>query len=298
MTVQQFKAEHVLPSQATLGEGPIWDPRCSAYWWIDIAEKKLFQFEPVSKRNLEWQLDEMPGTVVARKSAGLMLAMQSGFASFDPQSGLLEWIAAPEFDNPDNRFNDGKCDPSGRFWAGTMRIEDHMEIFTGSLYSLETNGHVTKRLGDELGVPNGIAWSRDATRMYWVDSPRREIYQFDYELETGNIDNQSCIFRAPDELGFPDGMSIDTEDKLWVAFWGGWCVARICPETAEVLAKITVPVAAPTACAFGGPKLDQLLITTASIGLSEEERLQQPLAGDLFIADVQARGVEHPEYAG
>jgi sugar lactone lactonase YvrE len=298
MTVQQFRAEQILAAQAKLGEGPIWDDRCSAYWWIDIVEKKLFQFEPVSKRNLEWQLDEMPGTVVARKSGGLMLSMQSGFASFDPDSSKIEWIAVPEFDNPDNRFNDGKCDPAGRFWAGTMRVEDHMEIFTGSLYSLEADGHAAKRLGDDLGVPNGIVWSKDATKMYWIDSPRRGIYRFDYDLATGDIKNQTCIFRAPEEIGFPDGMSIDTDDKLWVAFWGGWCVARICPETSEILAKVSVPVSAPTACAFGGPNHDQLLITTASIGLSEEERSQQPMAGDLFVADVQAKGIRQPAYAG
>jgi sugar lactone lactonase YvrE len=298
MTIPQYQAAQILPAQATLGEGPIWDRRCLAYWWIDIAKQKLFQFEPVSKRNLEWQLDEMPGTVVARKSGGLMLSMQSGFAFFDPDSGILEWIADPEIDKPDNRFNDGKCDPAGRFWAGTMRVEEHMKIFTGSLYSLETDGQVTKRLGDALGVPNGIVWSKDASTMYWIDSPRRGIYRFDYDRVTGDIKNQTCIFNAPEEIGFPDGMTIDSDDKLWVAFWGGWCVARICPVSGDILAKVRVPVSAPTACAFGGPNLDQLLITTASIGLSDAERARQPLAGDLFIAQVQAKGMPQPEYAG
>ena len=118
MAIQQFTAEQVLAAQAKLGEGPIWDPRCSAYWWIDIVERKLFQFDTVSKRNLEWQLDEMPGTVVARKRGGLVLAMQSGFASFDPDSGKIAWMADPEPDRQANRFNDGKCDPMGRFWLG------------------------------------------------------------------------------------------------------------------------------------------------------------------------------------
>ncbi len=298
MAIQQFNAEQVFAAQATLGEGPLWDPRCSAYWWIDIEERKLFRFSPDSLRNLEWQLDQMPGTVVVRKRGGLMLSLQDGLASFDPVSGQVQSWGDPEFDKPDNRFNDGKCDPEGRFWAGTMRIKDHMKIFTGSLYSLESDGQIIKRWGDDIGVSNGIVWSRNGQRMYFVDSPRREVYQFDYDRTTGRIENRTCIFRAPDEIGFPDGMAIDTDDNLWIAFWGGWCVAKICPVSSRILSKISLPVAAPTACAFGGPNLDQLLITTASIGLNPEERRQQPLAGDLFVADVQVGGVAQPEFAG
>lgn len=298
MAVQQFNADLIYPAQAILGEGPIWDPRCSSFWWIDIEAKRLFQFSPDTGKNLMWQLDEMPGAVVARKQGGLILALEHGFGSFDPESAEIEVLGDPERDVPNNRFNDGKCDPAGRFWAGTMRIEDHMEIHTGSLYSLETNGKIIKRIGGDIGVSNGIVWSSDASRMYFVDSPTREIFRFDYDLESGDIKNRECIFHAPDEFGFPDGMTIDTDDKLWVAFWGGWCVAKICPETSKILAKVSVPVEAPTACAFGGPNHDQLLITTASIGLSQNDRVLQPLAGDLFMANVEAEGVLQPEYAG
>ncbi len=296
MAIQRFEAEQVLSSQATLGEGPIWDPRYSAYWWVDIVEKKLFQFDPASQRNLSWQLDQMPGAVVARKSGGLMLALQHGFAGFDPESGQIEMFGDPESDQPDNRFNDGKCDPAGRFWAGTMRIDEHMKIFTGSLYSLESDRRVIKRLGGDIGVSNGIAWSKDATRMYFVDSPRRVIYQFDYDQTSGEIGNRTVVFTVPDEMGFPDGMTIDTNDKLWVAFWDGWCVAQICPTSSAVLAKVSLPVAAPTSCAFGGRDYRQLLITTASLGLSQDERLRQPLAGDLFVAEVHATGSQLPEF--
>jgi sugar lactone lactonase YvrE len=135
----------------------------------------------------------------------------------------------------------------------------------------------------------------------WDDAYRRphgDLHRFDYDLATGEIKNHTCIFDAPNDIGFPDGMAIDSDDKLWVAFWGGWCVAKICPETSQILAKVNVPVAAPTACAFGGPNYDQLLITTASSGLSEEERRQQPLAGDLFVAKVPAKALPQPKYAG
>lgn len=298
MTIRQIQAEHVLPAQATLGEGPIWDPRCSAYWWIDIVEKKLFCFDPTEGSNRAWELDQMPGTVVPRARGGLVLALQDGFGFFDPDSGRLSRLGDPETDKPDNRFNDGKCDPGGRFWAGTMRIDDHMEVFTGSLYSLETDLSIVKRLGDDIGVSNGIVWSSDGGSMYFVDSPRREIYRFDYDLETGKIRNRTTIFRATQQLGCPDGMAIDAEDKLWVAFWGGACVARICPQTGTRLAEIRLPVSAITACAFGGRELDRLLITTASVGLSAAERQQQPLAGDLFIAEVGVSGAPQSEFAG
>jgi sugar lactone lactonase YvrE len=298
MPIEQFGAEHLFSSQATLGEGPIWDQRCESFWWIDIAEKKLFRYSLPLRTNREWQLDQMPGAVVLRKSGGVMLALQHGFAAFDPTTGKIEMKGDPEQEKFDNRFNDGECDPAGRFWAGTMRIEDHMSKFTGSLYSLETDGRIVLRLGSDLGVSNGIAWTKDETTMYLVDSPRSEIYSFKYDKASGKIWARECIFKAPQELGYPDGMAIDTDDKLWVAFWGGWCVARICPQTSRLLAKVAVPVSAPTSCAFGGPDRDQLLITTASIDLDEHERARQPYAGDLFLVKLPVRGARQTEYAG
>ena len=197
---------------------------------------------------------------------------------------------------PGNRFNDGKCDPAGRFWAGTMRIDESSN--SGSLYSLDAKHNVTKRLGNDIGVSNGIVWSSDSKRMYFIDSPVRRIYGFDFELATGEILNQSIVMQTPEELGYPDGMAIDESDKLWVAFWGGWCVAQICPTDGKLLSKISVPVEKVTACSFGGAKLDELLITTASVGLSAEQKSQQPQAGDLFIAKPGVRGTTFAAYAG
>lgn len=294
--MKEIVARHLFAAQATLGEGPIWDPRTHAFWWIDIVEKKLFQFELTTKSNRYWQLDQMPGTVVVAGDGNLVLALQNGFYLFDTKTAEMTSLGDPEADKPDNRFNDGKCDPGGRFWAGTMRIDNHMEEFTGSLYSLDCDRKITRHLGDEVGVSNGIAWNQSATKMYWADSPRRKIYQFDYDLDSGTILNQSTLFHAPDEIGFPDGMAIDSEDKLWVAFWDGGCVARICPETSSVLEKITVPISAPTACALGGPNLNQLFITTASEGMINEGQRKHALAGDLFIANVDVPGLPQPEW--
>jgi sugar lactone lactonase YvrE len=294
--MREYKATKLELPNAILGEGPIWDSRTSVFWWIDIIGKKLFQCSLETGQHQTWHLDQMVGTVVPRASGGLMLALQHGFAAFDPDSGEFSILSDPESDMPENRFNDGKCDPVGRFWAGTMRIEEHMELFTGSLYSLEADGRVIKRM-DDVGVSNGIAWSSDERTMYFIDSPRFAIFAFDFEKSTGTISNRRTVFRA-EGMGAPDGMAIDSDDKLWVAFWGGWCVAQICPEKGQVLAKVHVPASQCSACAFGGEDFRQLFITTAAEGLSAEERAQQPLAGDVFTVETSAVGVPQPFYAG
>lgn len=298
MFTPTINATQVLGIQATLGEGPIWDPRTNSFWWIDIVEKKLHLFDLASKENRTWQLDQMPGTVVTRQSGGLVLALENGFSAFDPETEKIDFLGDPESELADNRFNDGKCDPHGRFWAGTMRTENHMEQFTGSLYSLEMNGEITKRLGSQIGVSNGIVWSSDSRFMYFIDSPTRQISRFDYDPVTGNIENRRNVFQAPEGFGFPDGMAIDTDDHLWVAFWGGSCIAKIDPTSGEIIERVIVPVTAPTACAFGGPNMNQLLITTASLGLDPKSKAQQPMAGDLFIADVSATGAPAHRFAG
>lgn len=298
--MSEMKAKHYLPVQAELGEGPIWDSGLDAWWWVDILGKKLCRLTPGTEdqppTNESWDVGQMVGTVVPRASGGVMLAVEDGFAEFDIESQTLTIVADPESDKPGNRFNDGKCDPAGRFWAGTMRIDE--SVASGSLYSLDVDRSMTRRLGDDIGVSNGIVWSSDSKRMYFIDSPRRCIYGFDYELESGAISNQSIVMQTPEEIGYPDGMAIDVDDRLWVAFWGGWCVAQICPTDGKILSKIPVPAEQVTACAFGGPKLDQLLITTAQVGLSDEEKARQPHAGDLFFAKPGVAGAATVAYAG
>ena len=298
MFTPTIKARHALTTQSTLGEGPLWDPQRNAFWWIDIIDKKLHLFDPATQNNRTWQLNQMPGTVVTRQAGGLVLALENGFALFDPDTEEIKFLGDPESKLPENRFNDGKCDPQGRFWAGTMRTENHMEQFTGSLYSLEQQGEIITRLGSQIGVSNGIAWSADSRFMYFIDSPTRQIFKFDYEPITGEIGNRQIVFEAPEGLGFPDGMAIDSDDHLWVAFWGGGCVAKIDPSNGSIHERVLVPVTAPTACAFGGPNMNQLLITTASLGLDQEAKSSQPMAGDLFIAEVSAQGVIPFQYSG
>ncbi len=289
-------ANLILDVQATLAEGPIWDTRENVLWWIDINECRLHRFDPATNENKTFDIGQKVGTVVPRASGGLMLAVESGFAAYDPASGKLDLVADPESHLPLNRFNDGKCDPAGRFWAGTLEIVEE-DMTAGSLYCLYPDGRVERRVPD-VGISNGIVWTSDKKTMYFIDSPTRRVDAFDYDNETGEISNRRTAIELPEGMGYPDGMAIDSEDKLWVALWAGWGVARFDPTTGDLLEKIDVQASQVTACAFGGPELKDLYITTARRDLEGEALNDQPDAGGLFHIKLDVAGVPSTAYAG
>ena len=290
-----LKAELLIDAHALVGEGPIWDADANVLWWVDIMSSELYAYDPQTGENREWNVGQHVGTVVQRASGGLMLAVQDGFAAFDPASGALEMLAEPEAHLPGNRFNDGKCDPAGRFWAGSMAYEDQSD--QGSVYRMDTDHSVHRMIGD-IGISNGIIWSLDARTMYYTDSLDFAIRAYDYDSATGGIDNERVIIDIPKAMGFADGFTIDEEGMLWVAHYGAGRVRRWNPDTATVLAEIDLPAVGVTACAFGGPGLDQLFITSASLRLSDAEKAQQPHAGGLFVAEVGVRGLAADKYGG
>ncbi|MBP85370.1 MAG: hypothetical protein CMJ64_01420 [Planctomycetaceae bacterium] len=287
----------LLDAQATLGEGPIWDQRDNILWWIDINEHKLHRFDPATHEKETFDVGQRVGTVVPRCSGGLMLAVQNGFASFDPSNGSLRIVADPESHLPENRFNDGKCDPAGRFWAGTLElVEENMQA--GTLYCLLENGRVKAKVPN-VGISNGIVWTSDKKTMYYIDTPTRRVDAFDYDNDTGAISNRRPAIELPDDfVGYPDGMTIDAEDNLWVCFWGGWRVVRFDPATGQQLSRIDVPASQVTACALGGPELKNLYITTARRDLKGTALEKEPHAGGLFHAKVDIAGVPATAYAG
>lgn len=290
------EAKLILDAKATLGEGPIWDVRESVLWWIDINECRLHRFDPATGNNETYDIGQRVGTVVPRTSGGLMLAVQNGFASYDPTTQDLEIIADPEADLPQNRFNDGKCNPAGQFWAGTLELVEE-DMTAGTLYCLYPDFRVESRVPD-VGISNGIVWTSDKTKMYFIDSPTRRVDAFDYDNETGEISNRRTAIALPEGIGFPDGMTIDSEDKLWVALWAGWGVARFDPTTGELLEKIDVQASQVTACAFGGPELKDLYITTARRDLMGDALSDQPHAGGLFHVALDVAGVPAAAFAG
>jgi len=289
------EAKLLIDSKSPLGEGPIWDVERQVLWWTDILRGVVHCYNPADDTNRTWEIGQMVGTLVTAQSGGLVLAAQNGFLHFDPETGATEVIVDPEPDKPENRFNDGKCDPAGRLWAGTMPITE--DSATGSMYCLHPDGHVEKQGGD-YSIPNGIVWNAEATVMYHIDSPTRRVDAWDFDNATGTISNRRTAIEIQDEGAFPDGMAMDTEGKIWVALWGGWSVVRFDPETGEELARIPMPVSRTSACAFGGPDLDELYITTAKKDITEADLEKEPLAGCVFKARVEVSGLPPVAFAG
>ena len=285
----QTQVELRVDSHSVIGEGPIWDGQKQVLYWVDIMGHKLHIYDPVRDENATLDVGQPVGTVVPRASGGVMLALEHGFAAFDPDTQALTMIHDPEADLPGNRFNDGKCDPAGRFWAGTMAFED--QAGQGSLYCLDAHLSVRKMLG-QISISNGIVWSLDHATMYFIDSLAYDVKAFDYDIHTGDIRNGRIAIQIPTGIGLADGMAIDSEGMLWIAQFGGSRVCRWNPATGEMLHTISLPVSKVTACAFGDNNLDTLYITSAApADMTAEERSREPHAGGLFAIQPGWRGV-------
>jgi len=261
-----------------LGEGATWDGQRQRLISVDIMRGRVRVFDPASEQSRVFNVDQPVGAAVPCRSGGLMLAVRDGFARLDEDTGALTFVAHVERDRADQRMNDGACDPAGRFWAGTMALDERPGC--GSLYRLDPDGTVHMMLGD-IGVSNGIDWSLDGSRMYYIDSLTQRVEQFDFDLAAGTIKNRQTLVEIDSEDGCPDGLTVDTEGALWVALWGGSCVRRYRPD-GTLDRELRLPVTHPTTCAFGGPDLKDLYITSAVITLSEEERRTQPAGGAIL----------------
>jgi sugar lactone lactonase YvrE len=280
---------------ATLGEGPCWDAVSQLLYWVDIVEKRVYVYDPAQQTKRMIQLELSPGTIVPRKSGGVALAMDRGFYALDLETEQLTLLADIPTEPAGNRFNDGKCDAAGRFWAGTMPLAGSLP--DGSLYSLEQDHKVRHHLGG-IYCSNGIAWNADNTVMYYIDSLTRQVEAFDFNLETGEIGNRRSVIRIPEGEGLPDGMTIDSDGMLWVAQWDGHKVSRWDPHSGERLEEIPLPAARVTSCTFGGEQLDELYITTARNGLSEDALAETPHAGGLFKIKTNVRGTVNHAFNG
>ena len=276
--MQTLTAECVLDTKAILGEGPVWRAETQDLVWVDIESARVCCFNPTSGENQTWDIGEKPGLAVPAERGDLILGTSIGFVRLDLASGDLSPIIDPEQDLPNNRFNDGKVDPEGRLWAGTMGMDEAPNV--GSLYRLNRNLS-TDKLFDQVSISNGMAWTSDQKTYYYIASPTRRIDVFDCDMASGTVSDRRTAFELPEGMGYPDGMCIDNEGMLWVALWQGWGVARCAPGGA-LLAKVEVPVECVTSCCFGGENWDELYITTSSRDLDEAGRVDQPLAGGVF----------------
>lgn len=261
------------------GEGPIWWDNFLFY--VDIAGNKLLRLKPETGEESIWDVGERIGTIVPCKNDDeVIYAGDTGYVRFNLKTGIKAALADPEASmRGKNRFNDGKCDPAGRFWAGTISmIKD-----TGSanLYCLDTDGSLSLKVSGVTNS-NGICWNADATKMFYIDTPTRNIRAYDYDLESSTISNARVVVdtAAHGYNSSPDGMTIDADGMLWVAFCHGACVVRFNPQTDKELQRVDLPCIETTACAFGGENLDRLFVTT---GIKAD--LDEPDAGKVFVID-------------
>ncbi len=288
--------EHFLAVNCTLGEGVLWDWREQILCWVDIVNRCYYRYTAGMSQPEKIEVGVMVGIIGLRKKGGLVLATSGGLMTQQSPASPLVEIANPIAGHPDMRFNDGKTDRQGRFWAGSMFMKPEVDRAEGNLYRFDPDGSFYPMQAN-VAIPNGMGWSSDGTTMYHTDSPRHTIYAYDFDPATGNIENRRPFIATPDEDGVPDGLTVDSLGYIWSARWGGWKINCYAPNGKKEL-EVAVPVAQPTCCAFGGPDLDTLYITSAQENFTPEQKKAQPWAGDIFSFKPGVKGLPEPEFLG
>lgn len=290
-----FTAESVLSSHAVLGEGACWFPNEQRLYWVDILRCEVHRFDPVTGVD-DVRSTPCHVTMVQPTTRGdLILATRDGLARMDFESGDFVFLCDPEADLPGNRFNDGKPDPRGRLFAGSLSYDGSDK--KGNLWRIEPDLSWVKLISD-AGNSNGLGWSPDEKIFYWTDTKTGCVFAFDYDIETGDIRNRRVAVEVERTEGRPDGLTVDEEGFLWTALWAGGAVARWNPSTGQMVAKVKCPAVNATCPTFGGENLDTLYFTTAQKGRDEAEASPEPEAGDLFAAKVGVRGLAGFAFAG
>ena len=279
--------------KALLGEGPVWIAAEQALMWVDIMGRRLFRLDDDGLK--EWPTPVRVGSIAPRAGGGLIAGTDHGFYAITLDGAAPEFtpLFDPEADLPDNRFNDGKVDRAGRFWAGTM--DDTERQARGALYRLDAVDSCTT-IDTGYRVTNGPAFSPDGTILYHTDSGRRTIYRFPL-ADNGDVGERTIFAQFTGAEGHPDGMTVDSEGCLWVAFWDGWALRRFSPA-GDMMTIVEVPVQRPTSVVFGGPSLDRLYVTSARIGLDDSALLVQPFAGALLMVEPGCKGLADRPFAG
>jgi sugar lactone lactonase YvrE len=285
------EVELALDAQAELGEAPCWDAQARVLVWVDITPGIVHRFDPATGRDEALEVGQPVGAAVPTASGTIALAVSDGFAMLDLQTGRVDRIADVDVDVSGTMMNDGKCDPAGRFWAGTRDVDGRNPI--GSLYRLDAD-HTVSRVLTGVTLSNGLGWSPDQRTMYYVDSTTYTIDAFDFEPSTSDLSGRRTLVDLPRSWGLPDGMAVDEEGCIWLAFWGASSLRRFAPDGGAV-ALIELPVSQVTSCAFGGDHMSDLYVTSARGGLSPDQLRDEPSAGGVFRLQPGVRGL--PEHA-
>jgi sugar lactone lactonase YvrE len=278
--------------RANVGEGAVWVQQEAALYWVDNKGRKVFRLDESGEvRTFDTPFEIC--CLAPREGGGFIAGTERGIAKVDLEANCYDIVANPEAHIPGNRFNDGKTDAWGRFWSGTM--DNAEKAATGSLYRFDADLSWLK-MDSGYRVTNGPAFDRVRNRMYHTDSAAKTIYLFELSA-SGDPSGRRVFIQFEDRDGSPDGMTVDSEGCLWVCFWDGWCLRRISPD-GHIMERIEMPVQRPTSCAFGGPDLDRLYVTSARRGFDEDALAMQPCAGGLFLVDTGVRGVAETSFAG
>jgi len=287
--------EHYLSIQNELGETPIWVPEEKLLYWVDIGSHMIFRID-VKTNEYESFKPDMPVRGLCRKSSGDWLVVtDAGLAFWDPSSNTCEFIIDPYENQPDLQFNDAAIDRQGRLVVGSYN-SNQLDAPDGSLYRLDTD-RTLHRLDKNMVLSNGIALSPDGKTLYVSEMFAHKITAYDYKIETGTAGNRRVFVAIPEDVGKPDGLTVDSQGFIWAAHWGGWRVTRYDPA-GKLEREIRVPAELVTCIGFGGQNLDQLYITTAWYNLSDQQRKDQPLAGDLFRIQTDITGIVEPAFDG
>lgn len=284
-----LNAKLALTAEATTGEGAIWHPERNTLFWVDIEGCKLYEYAPERNNCREWNFDRMVSTVVPESDSTVVVALQDRIVRLNLYTNERTRIASIPDEHGKLRCNDGKCDPAGRLWIGTMGFG--APEGAASLYCVFPDGKVEEKLKG-VTISNGLVWSPRKRFMYYNDTPTNCIARYRYDNLKGDILFDGIAVNIPEGTGSPDGMAIDADGNLWVAQWGGFGVYCYNPYTGELLTRIEVPAPNVASCAFGGPDLEWLYITTARAGLTDEQLEEYPLSGSVFACKPGVQGVK------
>ncbi|XP_040888025.1 regucalcin [Toxotes jaculatrix] len=299
--MSSVEVECVVKASAVLGEGPVWEESEQTLLFVDIVGQKIHRWTPLTNEIQSVKTGDTVGFAVPRRCGGYVAGVGRSIVAVDWSTQAMTSLVEVDEDKPNNRLNDGKVDPIGRLLAGTMGKEQRpteVQKQQGSLFSLTSDLTVTRHLS-QVDISNGLDWSLDQKTFFYIDSLSLTVDAFDYDSNSGRLGNRRVVYRMEEGEGFPDGMTVDAEGRLWVACYSGGRVINIDPATGVRLQTVSLPVTKTTSCCFGGPGYCDLYVTSASLGLSESDSGSQPLAGHVFrVRGLGVRGRPSNSFSG
>lgn len=282
-----------------LGEAPIWHPVENVLYWVDILGPKLHRLDPIHQHHQSWTMPTAITCIAPHQRGGLIAAFKQGIAILNPICDQVSYLdTLSEEVAALSMFNDGHCDKQGRLWVGTKNINE-IDLLNakpqGEIFQFGPDQHLIKH-AEDFYITNGLVFSLDSKYFYVADSPRRIIYRYEFDSDSGQIHHPVVFATIAEDAGFPDGMTLDSEGCLWSCHFGGWRITRYSPD-GKVDRMIPMPISSPTSCCFGGKDLKTLFITSAKRDVTESELIHQPNAGAVFAIEVDVPGLPESCYS-